>query len=143
MIAGADLSALGCDVAVDVADALNAAFEGLPVILQGRENLTTAEAIMRIGYALLYQRGMHYEELLKERGEQFSELLDALHGGVESLDFLAARPSIDIDQYADAIKHQAHLDFEWLSWLVGEALPDLNEGQRLAIHTRIARLAGL
>lgn len=74
--------------------------------------------------------------------QQLAALTDSLRDIAESLDYLAARP--DGNDVQETIRHQqAARDYDWLKSLVHKAMPGLTEGEYLAIHDRIARMAGL
>lgn len=79
--------------------------------------ISAAHAVLIVGFALIKQRELHYEE--SRAGEQ---------------------PQVT-QQGASATRRQH--DYEWLKWLVEKAMPNMSEAEQGEAVAHIARLVGV
>lgn len=79
--------------------------------------MTAAQAVLVVGFALIKQRELHYEEL---------RAVEQPHG----------------NQHGESDTRRKR-DYEWLKWLVEKAMPNMSEAEHGEAIAHIARLAGV
>lgn len=114
-----DYNQLSANAAEAALTLLGDAFEAVHALLEHDNKPTPAEAILIIGFAMLAQRDMHFEEMR-------ATTASTGEGGNES-----------------ERHRQAALDYDWLKWLVNVAMPNPSEAEYSEAQARIQRLAGL